>query len=158
MESARQVGALPVRQADDGGLMVLLVTSRDTGRWVIPKGWPSKRLTDPNAAAREALQEAGVTGKIKKTAIGTYRYRKIDDSINALVEVSVFLLTVRKEKKNWSEKRERERAWFAVEAAARKVREPRLKALILALKPAAKQAPTFAPKDTRARLPVTPAR
>src|SRR5689334_1664160 len=58
-----QVGALPLRKSR-GGFEVLLISSRETGRWVIPKGWPSKRLSDPNAAAREAKQEAGVTGKI----------------------------------------------------------------------------------------------
>ena len=65
MDEAKQVAALPVRRGEDGSLEVLLVTSRETGRWVIPKGWPSKRLSDREAAAREARQEAGVTGTIK---------------------------------------------------------------------------------------------
>ena len=73
MKSDRQqVGALCVRRADDGSQQVLLITSRGSGRWVIPKGWPTKRLKDHKAAAREAEQEAGVLGKVKSKPIGNY--------------------------------------------------------------------------------------
>lgn len=133
MEVAKQVGAIPIRKGVDGQLQVLLVTSRDTGRWIIPKGWTSKRLTDSKAAAREALQEAGVSGKITSKPIGAYRYRKIDGATGRLVDVSVFLLTVKKEKSRWSEQDQRERAWFDVKSAARRVREVRLADLIRSL-------------------------
>ena len=65
MTAHRQVAALPLRRSKKGALEILLVTSRTTGRWIIPKGWPSKRIKDHKAAAREARQEGGVKGKIK---------------------------------------------------------------------------------------------
>lgn len=133
METARQVGAIPVRKGEDGQLEVLLVTSRDTGRWIIPKGWTSKRMSDSKAAAREARQEGGVTGKITSKPIGGYRYRKVEPDGGRMIDVAVFLLTVKKEKSRWSEQDQRERAWFDVPTAARRVREARLAALIRTL-------------------------
>ena len=100
---------------------------------MIPKGWPSKRLSDAAAAAREARQEAGVTGKTSAKVCGKYRYRKIDISGAQLIEVGVFILRVRKEKKRWREKEQRQRAWFSKSEAAHKVREPGLKSLIRSL-------------------------
>lgn len=130
MDEAKQVAALPVRKGEDGLLEVLLVTSRETGRWVIPKGWPSKRLSDRDAAAREARQEAGVTGSMKSRPIGTYRYRKIEPAGTRLLDVTVYLLRVEREKKSWPEKDQRQRSWFKADAAARRVREPSLQKLI----------------------------
>jgi 8-oxo-dGTP pyrophosphatase MutT (NUDIX family) len=130
MAARRQVAALPLRLAKDGALEVLLVTSRDTGRWIIPKGWTSKRIKDCKAAAREAREEAGVKGKILRDAIGTYRYIKRELDSGALVEVRVFLLKVSKRCKRWPEKRERRRAWFDIEAAANTVSDPELSTLI----------------------------
>ncbi len=131
----RQVAALPLRKAQDGSLEVLLVTSRDTGRWVLPKGWPSRRLKDQDAAAREAKQEAGVVGRISSKPIGNYRYRKIEGQNARLVEVSVYILKVQKEKKRWREQDERERRWFSVAMAARRVRERKLRLLLKGLGP-----------------------
>jgi 8-oxo-dGTP pyrophosphatase MutT (NUDIX family) len=130
MTARRQVAALPLRQAKDGALEILLVTSRGTGRWIIPKGWPSKRLKDCKAAAREARQEAGVKGKIFRKAIGTYRYIKRELDNDALIEVRVFLLKVSKHYKRWPEHRERRRAWFDIEDAASRVSDPELSSLI----------------------------
>lgn len=127
----RQVGALPLRKVRGGGLEVLLVSSRETGRWVIPKGWPVRRLTDAKAAAREARQEAGVTGKMNNTSVGGYRYRKkMADETIRVIDVDVYVLWVKKQRKSWREKDQRVRAWFTQSDAARKVREPRLKTLI----------------------------
>ncbi len=79
MKTLKQVGALCVCQADDGDeLLVLLVTSRDTRRWVIPKGWPAKSLKAHQAAAREAKEEAGVQGRVSSTIFGKYRYTRPD--------------------------------------------------------------------------------
>ncbi|MFT3732343.1 MAG: NUDIX hydrolase [Hyphomicrobium sp.] len=127
----RQVGALPLRKLRGGGVEVLLVSSRETGRWVIPKGWPAKRLSDAKAAAREAKQEAGVSGKMKGPPIGSYRYRKrMPGGIVRVIDVDVYVLWVKKERKSWPEKDERVREWFAQSDAARLVREPKLKVLI----------------------------
>jgi 8-oxo-dGTP pyrophosphatase MutT (NUDIX family) len=130
MTARRQVAALPLRLAKNGGIEILLVTSRDTGRWIIPKGWTSKRIKDCKAAAREARQEAGVKGKIFRDAIGTYRYIKRELGSGVLIEVRVFLLKVSKRCKRWPEKHERRRAWFDIEAAASKVSDPELSTLI----------------------------
>ena len=130
MPDRRQVAALPLRLAKNGAIEILLVTSRDTGRWIIPKGWTSKRIKDCKAAAREAREEAGVKGKIIRDAIGTYRYFKRELGSGALVEVRVFLLKVSKRCKRWPEKRERRRAWFDIEDAATRVSDPELSTLI----------------------------
>src|SRR4051812_35680001 len=99
---ADQVGALCVRRQDDGSCQVLLVTSRDTGRWIIPKGWKAKRLKDHEAAAREAKEEAGVRGKVKSKPIGTYTYDKAESTRS--LRVAVYLMLVRREKNRWPEK------------------------------------------------------
>ena len=130
MTARRQVAALPLRLTKDGELEILLVTSRDTGRWIIPKGWTSKRIKDCKAAAREARQEAGVKGKVLRDAIGTYRYIKRELGNGAIIEVRVFLLKVSKRCKRWPEKRERRRAWFDLKIAASKVSDPELSTLI----------------------------
>jgi len=71
-----QIGALPFRFDDEGGLRVLLITSRESRRWVIPKGWPVRGLKPHRAAEREAYEEAGLEGRVGKSAIGTYAYEK----------------------------------------------------------------------------------
>ncbi len=124
-----QVAALPIDFGKDGQVYVLLVTSRETRRWVIPKGWPSPKLSDPKAEAREAREEAGVTGKINRKPVGTYTYRKVLPNSVRLVEVSVYPLWVKKQRKNWPEKAERARIWATFEEAAKLVREPSLKRL-----------------------------
>jgi 8-oxo-dGTP pyrophosphatase MutT (NUDIX family) len=128
----RQVGALPLRKSR-GGLEILLVSSRETGRWVIPKGWPSKRLSDPDAAAREAKEEAGVTGKISGVPAGSYRYRKKTAENVRVLTVTCYVLWVKKERKRWREQDQRTRLWFSQEDAIKKVREPGLKTLIASL-------------------------
>ena len=76
MERKKQVAALPVRQDASGKLLVLLVTSRETRRLVIPKGWPWPGVKDHKAAAEEAREEAGILGKIAKKPLGSYTYDK----------------------------------------------------------------------------------
>ena len=124
-----------------------LVTSRTTGRWIIPKGWPSKRIKDYKAAAREARQEAGVKGKIKPKAIGSYRYVKPELGEGAPIDVAVYLLSVRKQVERLvREKHERRRAWFDVLDAACKIAEPELSALIGALRKLGKSAAKAKPE------------
>lgn len=130
MMARRQVAALPLRRAKNGAVEILLVTSRDTGRWIIPKGWPSKRVKDHKAAAREARQEAGVRGKIMRKVFGRYRYVKHELGESAPIDVTVFLLSVRKQAKRWPEKAQRRRAWFGILDAAGKINEPGLSCLI----------------------------
>jgi len=139
MTARRQVAALPLRRAKNGAFEIMLVTSRRTGRWIIPKGWPSKRLGDCSAAAREARQEAGVKGKIARQAIGSYRYVKPELGEASPIHVTVFLLAVVKQCKRWPEKRQRRRAWFDVPDAAGKIQEPELSSLIGSLQEQSKR-------------------
>lgn len=130
---ADQVGALCVRRRDNGACQVLLITSRDTGRWIIPKGWKAKHLKDHEAAAREAAEEAGVSGRVKLRPIGNYIYRKIDDAGAQSLRVAVFLLRVRRERNHWREQGQRRRAWFEVQKAVKEIRERGLRTLIQSL-------------------------
>jgi 8-oxo-dGTP pyrophosphatase MutT (NUDIX family) len=126
-----QIAALPFR-FDKSRVLILLITSRGTGRWVLPKGWVEASDPDPaEAAAREALEEAGVIGNISKTGIGTYTYFKLlDGGANVLCSVRVYPLEVKRELKSFKEARQRILEWFSVEDAADAVKEPELAALI----------------------------
>jgi 8-oxo-dGTP pyrophosphatase MutT (NUDIX family) len=131
----RQVAALPyVKQKD--GLHVLLVTSRETGRLVLPKGWTEKGMKDAAAAAQEAFEEAGVKGSVSAKPIGTYNYTKIIGPGFALAcSVDVFPLQVKKHLKDWPEKPQRERFWFTPSEAALRVAEPALADILRRFKP-----------------------
>ncbi len=108
----------------------MLVTSRGAGRWIIPKGWPMKRKPPHLAAAREALEEAGVVGEIGKKPIGSFSHRKGKQGNIVVCEVHVFALEVTRQRKSWREKGEREVQWFSPDEAARTVREPVLRRMI----------------------------
>ncbi len=129
----QQVAALPYRQVDDGRPEVLLVTSRDTGRWIVPKGWPMKHLRDHEAAAQEALEEAGVRGLVAEEPIGRYVYWKRKSDHFVLCRVAVFPLRVEEELASWREKGQRDSRWFTPEDAAYHILEPDLAGLILGL-------------------------
>jgi predicted phosphate transport protein (TIGR00153 family) len=112
-------------------VQVLLVTSRESGRWVIPKGNFANTVSPHSAAAREAEDEAGVRGAVCPTALGTYRYRKRKGSGAALMaDVEVFPLAVSEELPDWKEKKQRQRRWFSLSDAANAVEEPDLRDLI----------------------------
>jgi 8-oxo-dGTP pyrophosphatase MutT (NUDIX family) len=129
--ASKQVAALPLRRAK-GVTEILLVTSRDTGRWIIPKGWRAKGIRGCKAAAKEAKEEAGVKGKIERKAAGRYRYIKRAANAERIIDVAVFVLSVRKECKRWPEQHERRRAWFEASDAAVRVQEPELASIISA--------------------------
>jgi 8-oxo-dGTP pyrophosphatase MutT (NUDIX family) len=126
-----QIAALPLTAGDDGVARVLLVTSRETKRWVIPKGWPMKGLKPHEAAAQEALEEAGVIGQAKKKPIGHYVYFKRREARFDVCRVDVYPLIVKKQRKQWREKGQREARWFTLEEAAGLVQEPGLVAILL---------------------------
>lgn len=117
-----------------GQIEVLLITSRDTGRWVIPKGWPMEGMDPSSAAAREAWEEAGVTGETMPEAIGFYSYDKVMKPGHSLpCAVAVYPLRVGQLADKFPERKERRRKWFAAAKAARKVAEPELRELLAAL-------------------------
>ncbi|WP_163271279.1 NUDIX hydrolase [Chelativorans alearense] len=127
-----QAAALPWRREGDR-IEVLLVTSRGTGRWVLPKGWPEAGESLAGTAAREAREEAGVEGSMAKTEIGRYFYGKeMESGLTWRCEVAVFPLQVKREAARWPEKKERTRRWATPEEAAAMVKEPDLAGLIAA--------------------------
>jgi 8-oxo-dGTP pyrophosphatase MutT (NUDIX family) len=134
IEFSRQVGALPVRRGPDGVLNVLLVTTLQTQRWIIPKGWPLPGRQDWAAAAVEAREEAGVLGEACEGSIGSYTYEKRRPSGSVPVRVSVYLLDVQEELETWPECARRRRAWFTLAEAAEAVQEPELRALLLQIR------------------------
>ena len=125
---------MPYRHAGDA-LHILLVTSRGSGRWVLPKGNIDPGLTASAAVAKEAEEEAGVRGRLSPAPIGRYRYDKLlDDGTSRPIDVDVFALAVTEELATWKEDGQRERQWFAQPDAAAAIDEPDLKLLIRAFR------------------------
>ena len=114
----KQVAALPVRRDVAGRTRVLLITSRDTKRFIVPKGWPMRGRKDYRAAAIEAQQEAGVIGRVAKKPIGSYVYWKRRLDHFDLCRVKVFVLEVERQLPAWRERDERQGAWFLIDDAA----------------------------------------
>jgi 8-oxo-dGTP pyrophosphatase MutT (NUDIX family) len=115
-----------------GEIEVLLATSRDTGRWVIAKGWPMENKKAHQVAEREAYEEVGVKGKVEKEPLGFYHYRKtLSNGLKVPVRVQVHALKVEDCLKNFPEKGSRVLEWVSCEEAANRVNEPELKILLL---------------------------
>ena len=129
----RHVAALPLRFTAEGAPEVLLITSRETQRWVIPKGWPMPGLSDADAAATEAREEAGLTGKIHHKPLGTFLYWKRREAHFDLIEVTVYRLDVRGQLDKWRERGERTARWMPLAEAAEEVLEPGLKSILTSL-------------------------
>ena len=131
----RQVAALPWRRGDTG-IEILLVTSRETRRWVTPKGGRMAGTTDAEAAAQEALEEAGVEGVVAGVPLGTFRYLKVlKRRAPRWCVVALYGLEVTAVHRAWEEQAERERVWLSRDEAAERVDEPDLKALIAGFEP-----------------------
>jgi 8-oxo-dGTP pyrophosphatase MutT (NUDIX family) len=126
-----QVAALCYRRKN-GRKQVLLVTSRGTGRWIIPKGWPIDGKDAPGAALQEAWEEAGVRkGRVKGDALGIYCYEKeLASGLPVPVETLVFAVEVAALEKDYPEVAQRRRKWVSPDEAANMVREPELKQIL----------------------------
>jgi 8-oxo-dGTP pyrophosphatase MutT (NUDIX family) len=126
-----QVAALPYRVIN-GRPEILLITSRRTQRWIVPKGWPEKGSTPAADAAREAFEEAGVSGEIAGEALGVFHYiKEMKHGLGIPCRVSLYALKVTRQHRSWSEKAARETKWHSVGEAAALVSEPELRRLIL---------------------------
>lgn len=136
----RQVAALPYRRSETGSLELLLISSRGTRRFLIPKGWRVKGQTGHVAAALEAEQEAGVVGSVNPAPIGTFQYWKRVRKAFVPVRVDVYALLVEQELTNWKERQQRRRKWLEREQAASLIDEPELVSMVM----------TFAPMQQRA--------
>ncbi|MGY5806370.1 NUDIX hydrolase [Rhizobium sp. LEGMi198b] len=129
-ETAEQFGTICFRPRGDGMVEVLLITTRETGRWTIPKGWPIKGLKPHQVAEREAWEEAGIKGKVKKASFGYYSYLKtlVDGSVVPSI-VEVHLLRTEQASEKFPERGQRLLEWMVPEEAAFRVQEPELKGL-----------------------------
>ncbi|WP_439495635.1 NUDIX hydrolase [Bosea sp. (in: a-proteobacteria)] len=129
-----QIAALPLRRSPSGEPEVLLVTTRTTGRWIVPKGWRIKGKKGHEAAAIEAREEAGVVGKVHRKPVGRYLYWKRMADHFTLCKVTVYLLDVEERLDLWAEHDQRKSHWFSLADAAELVEEPGLKNLLRSLK------------------------
>ena len=133
-EPRTQYAALPWRKADDG-IQVLLITSRESRRWVIPKGWPMRDKEPGPCAAQEAFEEAGVIGPTKHKSLGVYHYdKRLRSGRLQHVRVMVYPLEVREERDVWPEMNQRDRNWTTPADAATLVDEPELRTLLAKFK------------------------
>ena len=113
-----QYAALPYRVVD-GHVEVMLVTSRETKRWILPKGKPEKRLKAHEVAASEAFEEAGLLGSVSKTAFNVFpSTKRLKNGHELPCTIKVYLLKVKEQLDTWPEMHERERRWFSPGEAA----------------------------------------
>lgn len=133
-----QYGALPYRWTDAGTLEVLLITSRRTRRWIVPKGWPMKGRKPWETAEIEAREEAGVSGVVAKRAVGSFRYDKLldEDERVLLCEVTIFPLLVQRYLKSWREQSQRDASWLSPSQAAALAADAGLRNVIASFAPA----------------------
>ena len=116
-----QYAALPIRTVQDQ-IQILLVTSRETKRWILPKGRPEKKVPACNVAAQEAYEEAGVAGSVSQHTIGGFpSVKRLRSGAEVPTWVRVYLLAVETEYDDWPEMHERQRKWVSSEEAARLV-------------------------------------
>jgi 8-oxo-dGTP pyrophosphatase MutT (NUDIX family) len=146
-ETRTQFAALPFRLKSKGkakkgtakggaGVEVMLITSLDTGRWIVPKGWPIDGMTPAEAAAQEAWEEAGLRGRVHDACLGLYSYSKwLDEELSLPCIVAVFGLEVGKVDDAFPEAGRRKRKWFSPKKAAARVEEPELKRIIQSFDP-----------------------
>jgi 8-oxo-dGTP pyrophosphatase MutT (NUDIX family) len=137
-ETRTQFGALCFRRSKTkkAAHEILLVSSRDTGRWIVPKGWPVHGETPAGAAAMEAWEEAGVRGRVHEECVGHFSYHKfIDEELSLPVIVAVFPIEVLRIDDDFPEAGERKRKWLSPKKAARRVSEPELRHILTAFDP-----------------------
>lgn len=133
-QARRQSAALPVL-GSGAALRVVLITSRETRRWVVPKGWIEPQEPPHRSAAREAFEEAGLSGEAEAEPLGAYAYAKrMPRGVVLPIEVLVYRFRVARLLQDWPERRERERRLFTPDAAAALVAEPGLAALLRGLR------------------------
>jgi len=119
VRKARQIAALPWRLAADGGLEILLVTSRTSKHWLLPKGWPIPGKSGLESALQEAFEEAGIQAKGPDSPLGRYAFVKVlHDETELACTMSVYAVGQVAELPEWPEKEQRERMWFTQAEAA----------------------------------------
>lgn len=125
-----QFAALCTRRKG-GNAEILMITSRDTGRWILPKGWRMPDRSEGESALTEAWEEAGVIGRLTGPAIGTYATKKalpVEGEIPC--KIAVYPVQVDKLAVRYPEKGQRKRKWMSPSKAAKAVSEPELAELL----------------------------
>jgi len=117
----KQSGVIPYRKRQ-GKLEVMLITSRNKGRWIIPKGVIEPDLDPRASAAKEAFEEAGVQGEVHRKLLGIYKHRKWGD----MCTVQIYAMKVRKVHRKWDET-DREREWLSLKDALERLSRNDLK-------------------------------
>jgi 8-oxo-dGTP pyrophosphatase MutT (NUDIX family) len=118
-----QAAAIPLK----GGL-VCLVTSRSGKRWVIPKGIIDPGKTAGEIALQEAWEEAGLSGVLEPTPVGTYVYEKYGGTCH----VTVFRMQVSNAAEDWPERGQRERVWLSPAESVERIDDPGLQGILRA--------------------------
>ena len=121
----------------------MLITSRETRRWIFPKGWPISGKAGPDTAAIEAFEEAGVEGIMAPQPLGNYRYNKYMRGSSLPCEVTVFLMLFRAQRSDWPERLQRTTRWFSCSQATERVEEKGLAALIARIPTSARDLQSF---------------
>lgn len=134
-QSRTQFAALCYRVRNEE-VQICLITSRQTKRWILPKGWPMHNQTPAQAAATEAWEEAGLTGRAYDICLGVYSYLKKRETDVLPVLTLVYPVKVRNVHSDWPEAGERTRRWMTPAKAAKKVKEPALQQIIASFTPA----------------------
>lgn len=136
LDFAEQFATLPWRISDNGETEIMLVTSRISRHWLLPKGWLVRNKSAIQSAQIEAFEEAGVEGKPSPRAVGVYTYNKILKTGESIpCSVTVYALKVKRLLTEWPEASQRERQWFTIPAAADAVFEPQLREMLLRINP-----------------------
>jgi 8-oxo-dGTP pyrophosphatase MutT (NUDIX family) len=131
LDRSLQYAVLPWRIGEGGTRQVMLLTSRETHRWVIPKGWPMKGRKPAEVASQEAYEQARLIGQIVgKRPLGNFHYEKRLGSKATICEVLVLLFRVERQRDDWPEKGERKSKWFDAKEAAALVEEGGLAEII----------------------------
>jgi 8-oxo-dGTP pyrophosphatase MutT (NUDIX family) len=126
----RQYGALPFHFDRHGAPHVYLVTSRGSGRWIIPKGNAIRGLAPHEIAAREAFEEAGLVGRVQQGRIGTFRFDRRRRGANKICLVDAYALAVEWQVPHWAEAGQRSVRRFDLATALSLVASPSLSTLI----------------------------
>lgn len=122
----------------NGKTQILLITSRGSGRWILPKGWPIDGATPHEAALQEAWEEAGVTGKVSPRPLGIYSYVKESSDDDDLPCVAmIYTVKVKSLAKAFPEADQRKRKWVSPKKAAAMVDEPELSRILRDFNPRA---------------------
>ena len=125
-----QVAALCMRRRGNRR-EVLLISTRRSGRWTLPKGWPMTNRSLAEAALQEAWEEAGVTGEVAPHSIGCFHYRKGGGgNFGIRCRVEVFPIEITGQAEDFPEAGQRRRKWVRPSRAARMVHEHELRALL----------------------------